>query len=112
MRVVLGRKRKVLVALVRSLTRSLIEHGKITTTHAKAKAIRPFVEKLVTLSRQNSVASFRLVSARLGNDTTTASKLATEIAPKYVGRPGGYTRITKLGSVGRVVGEQALIEFV
>lgn len=105
-----GRERKVRVALVRSLARALVVHGGITTTEAKAKEIRPFVEKLVTLSKKSTEASKRLVSARIG--VTGGVKLFTDVAPKYKERNGGYTRITKLGRRPSDGSPMARIEFV
>lgn len=108
----LGRVRKVRTALLRSLARSLILKGKITTTIAKAREVRPFIEKLITLASKNTVTSQRLVSGRLGNDKEAASKLAKDIAPKYKDRPGGYTRITKLGAFEDAKRDKAIIELV
>ena len=108
----LGRVSKVRIALLRSLARSLILKGRITTTIAKARELRPFVEKLITLTRKGTEASKRLAAARLGNDTESAAKLANEIAPKYKERPGGYTRITKLGVFEDSKRDKAVIELV
>ncbi len=107
-----GRVRKVRVGLMRSLARALVLHGKIETTVAKAKELRPFIEKLVTLSKKDTVASRRLVEARMGNDKEVASKLHKEIAPKYKDRPGGYTRIVKLGKKSDLSNDKAVIELV
>ena len=108
----LGRVRKVRVALLRSLARSLILKGKITTTIAKAKELRPYAERLVTIARKDTIASRRLIASRLGNDTESATKLTQKIAPKYKDRPGGYTRITKLGVFADAKRDKAVIEFV
>jgi large subunit ribosomal protein L17 len=75
--------------------KSLIMHERISTTEAKAKELRPLIEKLVTTSRKNTVANRRLVAARLGNDDEAVTKLFSAIAPRYLDREGGYTRITK-----------------
>lgn len=107
-----GRVKKVRTGLMRSLARALVLHGSIVTTVAKAKEIRPYVEKLVTVSKKDTVASKRIVAARLGNDMEVSFKLHSEIAPRYMERSGGYTRITKLGRVGAAVMESARIEFV
>jgi large subunit ribosomal protein L17 len=107
-----GRKAPERLALVRSLMRSLVIHGKIKTTVAKAKEIRPIVEKLVTLAKKDTLASKRLVTARLGGDVAVSEKMHKEIAPKYADRNGGYTRITKLGVATNVAHDTALIEFV
>ncbi len=108
----LGRVRKVRISLIRSLARALILNGKMTTTIAKAREVRPFVEKLITLARKDTLASNRTVISRLGNDIEAASKLVKEIAPKYKDRPGGYTRITKLGVFADAKRDKAVIELV
>lgn len=108
----LSRTRRGRVALVRGLALSLFEHGKITTTEAKAKELRPYVERLITRAKTDSVAARRIISSRLGEPATTVlQKLFGEIAPKYVERSGGYTRITKMGETpaGR---REAVIELV
>jgi len=107
-----GRVRKVRVALMRSLARALVLNGKITTTIAKARELRPYIEKLVTLARKDTLASHRLVISRMGNDKEAASILTKEIGPKYKDRPGGYTRITKLGTFADKMRDKAVIEFV
>ena len=93
-----GRQKGEREALIRSLVVSLVSHEKITTTEAKAKALRPIVEKMISKARENTVANVRLIKSRLNNNTEITSKLVKEIAPKYKDRKGGYTRITKLGS--------------
>lgn len=75
---------------------AIVRHEKITTTHVKAKAIQRHIEKLITLSRQPTVHHRRLALATLP-DKDAVEKLFSEIGPRYVNRPGGYTRITKLG---------------
>jgi large subunit ribosomal protein L17 len=97
---------------MRGLALSLIEHGKIKTTEAKAKELRPYIERLITQSKSDSVSSRRLVSSKLGEPGTNAvKKLFDEISKKYIDRAGGYTRIVKLGEVtaGR---RDAFIELV
>lgn len=81
-------------ALVKSLLRSLILEERISTTEAKAKEIRPLVEKLVTRARIDSVANRRLVASRIG-DAVAVKKLFTTIAPRFAGVNGGYVRIVK-----------------
>ena|SRR3989338_3720022 len=108
----LNRDRRQRTALLRSLARSLVLHEGITTTVAKAKELRPFVERLVTVSKKNTVASRRDVSTVLGGSATTVKKLHDTLAPRYAKRAGGYTRIVRLGRVGKRVGESARIEFV
>jgi large subunit ribosomal protein L17 len=81
-------------ALLRSLARSLILEERISTTEAKAKALRPFVERLVTYAKKNTLASRRLAVTRLG-DKVAVKKLFATIGPHYEKRAGGYTRIVK-----------------
>lgn len=109
-----GRQAGERQALMRSLAVSLIAHEKITTTEAKAKAIRPMVEKMITKAREATIADVRLLKARLGNNSTATEKLVKELAPKYKGRNGGYTRITKLGlrSASGDASPMAVIEFI
>ena len=107
----LGRESQSRKALFRSLMISLITHGKILTTLAKAKAVRPRIEKLVTKANTISgQASMRYFQAQLSNDAT--KKLITEIAKKYKDRKGGYTRIVKLSTRKGDAAEQAIIEFI
>jgi len=98
-------------ALLRGLAVSLIKNGKIKTTEAKAKEVRPFVEKLVTIAGKNTIASRRTVVSRLLSERE-ATRLVSEIAPKYNERPGGYTRITKLPPRLGDGAKMAVIEFV
>jgi len=107
----LGRVKRQRVALLRSLARSLVLQGAITTTVAKAKALRPFVERLITESKNDTLSGRRLLAERLGNATDVVKKLH-EIAPQYKGRNGGYTRIVRLGRVGKRAIESARIELV
>ena len=106
-----NRTKRQRVALLKGLARSLVLQNAITTTEAKAKELRPFVEELVTVSKANSVASRRLLSTRLGSPSAV-KKLHEEIAVRFAGRAGGYTRIIKLGRVGKRVAEMARIEFL
>lgn len=99
-------------ALVQGLAIELIEHGKIKTTFTKAKALKPFVEKLVTLAKVDTVASRRLAFTKL-NNKNAVKLLFTEVGPRFTQRPGGYTRVLKL-SEGRLGdgAKQAIIAFV
>ncbi len=97
---------------MRGLARSLILEEGITTTIAKAKELRPFVERLVTTSKQNTVTSQRQVSSRLGGASEAVKKLHETLAPRYAQRHGGYTRIVRLGQIGKQATESARIEFV
>ena len=105
-----GRERGQRKALLKSLARSLVLRGKITTTIAKAKEIRPFVEKMVTRGRTETLSNRRLLVAALG-DIKTANKLITT-AKTYEGRTGGYLRITKMGPRKGDAAQMAVIEFV
>lgn len=107
-----GRVRRQRVALMRGLMRSLIIHEKIKTTEAKAKSLRPMIEKLVTRAKVDSVHNRRVLSAKLGNDPETVNRLIKEIAPKYIERNGGYTRITKVSDRSADARKNAIIEFV
>ena len=98
-------------ALLKSLARSLVLHEAIVTTIAKAKELRPYVERLVTTSKVNDLASRRSVATRIGS-AEVVKKLHDILAKRYEKRAGGYTRIVRLGRVGKRVGEQARIEFV
>lgn len=82
-------------ALFKNLASALIKHGEIKTTLAKAKAVRPFFEKLVTKAKKNTVHSRRLIAKSLGRKALV-NKLVDEIAPVFKNKPGGYTRIIKL----------------
>lgn len=100
-------------ALLRSLALSLIKNEKIQTTEAKAKELRPFVEKLVTRAKKDSIFTKRLLIVRLGSgQIDLINKLISEIAKRYQEREGGYTRITKLGFRGGDGSDIAQIEFV
>ncbi len=107
-----GREKNARVALLRGLAESLITHGRILTTEAKAKEIRPSVEKMVTKAKNPTLANRRLLLSGLYNNEIVVSKLISDIAPKYDGRPGGYTRITKLVQRKSDGSPMAVIEFV
>ena len=83
-------------AMLNNMATSLFEHGRVVTTEAKAKELRPFAEKLITLARRGDLHARRLVSQKI-HDRAALSKLFAEIGPRFAGRPGGYTRILKLG---------------
>lgn len=107
-----GREKNQRKAFVRGLLVNLIRHGKIETTLARAKEIRPFVEKLVTLAKEDTVSRRRLVASRLMNQADETAKLFTEYAPKFKEVTGGYTRILKLPTRLSDGAEKAVIEFV
>lgn len=98
-------------ALFKGLAASLILNERVTTTEAKAKNIRPYVEKLVSMSREDSEHHRRLVQARLGSEPATR-KLFEVIGPRFDGQSGGYTRIYKIGARKGDAAPMALIEFV
>jgi len=106
----LHRKRNQRLALMRSLLRSIVRYEKIKTTEAKAKEIRPMIEKLVTRARKDSLANRRYAVGLIGRDLT--KKLFLEIAPQYRSRQGGYTRITKIAPRKGDNAKMAIIEFV
>jgi large subunit ribosomal protein L17 len=106
-----GRSRDQRRALLTSLALSLIIHGRIKTTEAKAKELRPYIEKLVTKARNTDLTSIRGVIARLMNREPEAMKLIKEIAPRFEGVTGGYTRIMKLPPRKSDASPMALIEF-
>ena len=105
-----GRKRNQRVALMRSLAYSLALKGKIKTTEPKAKELRPYMEKLVTLGKKQTLASRRLLESRVGAEA--AKKIAGDLSKAYKERAGGYTRITKLQARVADGSPMAIIEFV
>ncbi len=89
---------------MRNLSRALIEHGRIITTVEKAKELRPFIEKLVTLAKKAEASGDRIKAVHYRRlalqrlpDKASVAKLFTEIGPRFADRPGGYSRIVKLG---------------
>ncbi len=107
----LGRTTEHRMALLRNLAASLISHERIRTTEVKAKELRPFVEKLVTLGKRDSLHARRRALAILPQKATV-KKLFGEISPRFSARPGGYTRILKLGPRQGDGALMAFIEFV
>ncbi len=109
----LGRVRRQRKALLNALAISLVENGKIKTTEAKAKELRPYIEKLITRGKKSSIFSRRLLISRLGSgNVSIVKKIIDEIATKYKDRDGGYTRITKLSPRQGDGSSMAVIEFV
>ncbi len=92
---ILDRKKAPRLALLRGLATSVILYEKVKTTEAKAKAIRPIVERLITISKGGTVTDRRRLSSKLYGENVV-KKLIEEVGPRYKTRPGGYTRITKL----------------
>lgn len=109
-----GRERKQRKALLRSLSIALINKEKIETTEAKAKSLRPYVEKLITRGKKNSLATRRLLNSKLGSGGDLASKkIMEDLAVRYKDRAGGYLRIVKTGNrIGADGAAMAVIEFV
>ncbi|MBP6855050.1 MAG: 50S ribosomal protein L17 [Candidatus Pacebacteria bacterium] len=107
-----GRTANARRALLKSLALSLIKHEQITTTEAKAKELRPYIEKLITRAQKGDLATRRAIVARLMNRKTETKKLFDEIAPKYAKRKGGYTRVLKLPQRKGDASKMAIIEFV
>lgn len=105
-----GRKKNQRNALMRSLAHNLVLKGKIRTTEAKAKELRPYVEKLITLGKKETPASKRLLTSRVGK--MAGNKLSDSLASTYKTRQGGYTRITKLVRRGSDGAPMAVIELV
>lgn len=106
-----GRKSGPRKALIRGLVTSLVEHGRIKTTLAKAKELRRHVEKAVTMGKKQTLHSQRLLLSRYPNEKTVAT-IMKDLAPRFQDRPGGYTRILKLGNRPGDNAEMAYIEFV
>ena len=98
-------------ALFRNMSAALIKHEQITTTLAKAKELRPYVEKLITLGKKGGLSNRRLAHARLLDDAQLV-KLFDELAPRYASRNGGYTRVIKAGIRASDASPMAVIEFV
>ena len=99
------------IAMFRNMSASLIKHEQITTTVAKAKELRPYVEKLITLAKRGGLANRRLAMSRLMDDTQLV-KLFDVLAERYKDRNGGYTRIIKAGIRASDAAPIAIIEFV
>lgn len=107
----IGRTSAHVRALLANAVCSLIEHGRITTTLVKAKRIRMVADKMMTLAKKNTLHTKRNAIAKLHN-VTMVCKLFNEIAPNYMKRQGGYTRIIKIGPRIGDAAEMAILEFV
>jgi large subunit ribosomal protein L17 len=107
----LSRKSGHRQALFRNMAAALIKHEQIATTLPKAKELRPYVEKLVTLAKRSGLSNRRLAMSRLG-DETQLKKLFDTLAGRYSDREGGYTRIIKAGYRASDSAQLAIIEFV
>ena len=99
-------------ALLMNLSKEVIDHERIETTCAKAKAVKPEVERLITLAKRGDLHARRQALSELNQDKFIVHKLFEEIAPRYANRPGGYTRIVKLGPRRSDSAEMVFIELV
>ena len=108
----LQRKSGHRAALLRNMAAALIKHEQIKTTTPKAKELRPYVEKLITLAKRGDLHARRQALAALGQDKFVVYKLFEEIAPRYADRDGGYTRILKLGPRRSDATEMVFLELV
>ena len=99
-------------ALLANLSKQLIEHERIQTSQAKAKAVKPEVEKLITLAKRGDLHARRQALSTLDQDKFIVHKLFEEVAPRYADRPGGYTRIIKLGPRRSDSTEMVFLELV
>ena len=107
----LGRKSGHRTALFRNMSAALIKHEQILTTAPKAKELRPYIEKLITLAKRGGLSNRRLAMSRLGEETQL-KKLFDVLAERYADREGGYTRVIKAGYRGSDAAQMAVIEFV
>ena len=107
----LGRTSAHRIAMLRNMSASLIKHEQIKTTLPKAKELRPYIEKLVTLAKHGGLSNRRLAHARLGDEAQLA-KLFDELAARYANREGGYIRVVKAGVRRSDATPMAIIEFV
>jgi large subunit ribosomal protein L17 len=107
-----GRTKTQKTALMNSLALNLIVRGKIKTTEPKAKELRPFIEKIVTRAKKDTLASRKFITSKLINRKRETKKLFEVIAPKYKDQNGGYTRVLKLGVRKSDGAKMAIIEFV
>ncbi len=98
-------------AVLRNLATSLFRHERITTTTAKAKELRPYAERLITLAKRGDLHARRLAGRKIA-DREVLGKLFTDIGPRFTERPGGYTRVLKLGHRKGDAAEMSLIELV
>jgi large subunit ribosomal protein L17 len=108
----LSRDRAHRRSLMLNLSRELLEHERIRTSQAKAKAVKPEVERLITLAKRGDLHARRQALSALGQDKFVVHKLFEEVAPRYSERPGGYTRIVKLGPRRSDSTEMVLLELV
>ena len=107
----LGRTSAHRIAMLRNMAAALIKHEQITTTLPKARELRPYVEKLITLAKRGGLSNRRLAMARLMDDAQLV-KLFDTLAPRYADRAGGYTRVLKAGFRASDAAPMAIIELV
>ena len=110
-----NRNDKVRTGFLRSLLNNLIIHERIMTTEARAKAIKPQIERLITTAKRNvdnQQLAIRSISSALGNQPDNAKKIIAEIAPRFTGRNGGYTRVLHVEPRAGDAARRAIIEFV
>ncbi len=107
----LGRTSSHRLAMFRNMATSLVKHEQIKTTLPKAREIRPYMEKLITLAKHGGLSNRRLAHARLGDDAQLV-KLFDVLATRYADRPGGYVRIIKMGLRRSDATPMAIVEFV
>ena len=107
----LGRTSSQRKAMLRAMTTYLFENGKIETTFTRAKEIQPVAEKMITLGKKNTLASYRQALSFITKEDV-AKKVFSEVAPKYADRNGGYTRVTRIGPRRGDAAEMAIIELV
>ncbi|MBQ9268071.1 MAG: 50S ribosomal protein L17 [Oscillospiraceae bacterium] len=107
----LGRTTAQRKAMLRQLTTDLLEKGRIETTVTRAKEVQPVAEKMITLGKENTLASYRRALSFITKEDV-ANKLFKEIAPSYADRNGGYTRVTRIGPRRGDAAEMAVIELV
>jgi large subunit ribosomal protein L17 len=115
----LGRSKGARIALRRTLIKQLFTHERITTTRAKAEAIRGEAERMITVARRSAegtdivkVNARRLIAARLGGGNDVVKKIFDEIGPRFATRPGGYTRMLKLGPRQGDSAQMVILELV
>jgi large subunit ribosomal protein L17 len=99
-------------SLLMNLTKEVLEHERIKTSEAKAKAVKPEIEKLITLAKRGDLHARRQALSTLSQDKFAVHKLFEEVAPRYADRPGGYTRILKLGPRRSDATEMVYLELV
>ena len=106
-----GKSTEQRMSMFRNLTRDLLKNGKVTTTETKAKRVRPLADHMITLGKKGTLHARRQALAFIP-DEDMVEKLFKELAPKYAGRPGGYSRVTKLGARAGDAAPMAVLDLV